>query len=420
MTKSSFSPPSSLLSSSLPLYIVFLRLAIQREAHKILWLNPLRSRENLPSLTIVPMGSLESAPRPVTPPPSLEVSPSSGCLVYVPFCLKDPTLKAGAASNWMECYDPASNSWCHVSLIPHVAEGHVLKGFAMVSVGEMIYVVGGRLCRKEMAHVSDEQADWVDVEVEILSTVMKYDARTKRWSACAPLGTPRSDFACAVRDEKIYVAGGQSSLGCARGVSSAEVYDPVVDEWRPLPDMNTMRYKSVGVTWQDKIHVVGGFVKRLNSDRTFPFITERSSAEVFDPRTGTWELMARMWQLDVPPNQIVAVDGKLFSSGDCLKAWKGHIEAYDAELNMWNEVENSCHRELSEPIKRLYLTMAPIGSHLHFLLGYRSSGETPQTISMACKFDTSATTGDAWTRFEPVVEEAEKELCSHCCVVKLL
>ncbi|KAI3434062.1 uncharacterized protein J3R85_006855 [Psidium guajava] len=365
------------------------------------------------------MGSFPSTSRPATTLPSPEFS-HSGVLIYVPFCHKGPALDAGAASNWIERYDPSSNSWCYVSLIPHVAEGHVLKGFAMVSVGDMIYVIGGRLCHKEMAHVSDVLADWVDIEVEILSTVMKYDARTEQWSECASLGTPRSDFACTVCDNKIYAAGGQSNLGFARGISSAEVYDPIIDEWSPLPNMNTMRYKSVGVTWQGKIHVVSGFVERLDSDGASPFITERSSAEVYDPRTGTWELMARMWQLDVPPNQIVTVDGKLFSSGDCLKAWKGHIETYDAELNMWNEVENSCHREMPQPVRRLYLTVAPIGTHLYFLRGYRFSGETPCTVSVACKFDTSAATDDdAWTNFAAIREVAEKELCSHCCVVKL-
>ena len=39
-----------------------------------------------------------------------------------------------------------------------------------------------------------------------------------------------------------------------------------------------------------------------------------------------------MWQLDIPPNQIVNVNGTLFSSGDCLNAWKGYIEAYDGNL----------------------------------------------------------------------------------------
>lgn len=46
----------------------------------------------------------------------------------------------------------------------------------------------------------------------------------------------------------------------------------------------------------------------------------RSSAEVYDMKVGKWDLRQRMWQLDVPPNQIVTMDGKLFSCGDCLNA----------------------------------------------------------------------------------------------------
>ncbi|KAJ6855816.1 hypothetical protein NC651_040441 [Populus alba x Populus x berolinensis] len=57
-----------------------------------------------------------------------------------------------------------------------------------------------------------------------------------------------------------------------------------------------------------------------------------------------------MWQLDVPPNQIVALEGNLFSSGDCLNAWKGHIEAYDGKLNIWNVVDGSRLQTLSSPM----------------------------------------------------------------------
>ncbi|XWS18368.1 hypothetical protein CRYUN_Cryun32bG0037500 [Craigia yunnanensis] len=128
---------------------------------------------------------------------------------------------------------------------------------------------------------------------------------------------------------------GKSNLASARGISSAEVYDPALDEWTPLPSMSTLRYECVGVTWQRKIYVVGGFVERGDSDlNMLTFSPQRSSAEVFDTQAGRWDLVARMWQLDVPPNQIVAVDGKLFSSGDCLSPWKGHIEVYDGKLNM--------------------------------------------------------------------------------------
>ncbi|OWM77511.1 kelch-like protein 31 [Punica granatum] len=377
------------------------------------------------------MGSLPSLPRPATPPPLTGLDVSS-YRVYASFCMREPTSDA-SISNWIECYDPCGNTWTQVTSIPGIIDQHVLKGFAMVSVGDWLYVIGGQLCRKEMAHVSDELADLVDVKGEVLSSVWCYNVRTDHWSKCAALRMPRSDFACTVCDGKIYVAGGQSPQCSARGISSTEVYDPALDEWTSLPNMNTVRYKCVGVTWQGKIHVVGGFAERLDSDRALPFMVERSSAEVYDPRTGRWELMAKMWQLDVPPNQIVPVEGRLFSSGDCLKAWKGHIEAYDDKLNIWNVVRGSHLRTLSLPIastsnghdsenspqvQQLYLTMAHIRTHLYFLAGYRTQ-ESPKTVSMVHVFDTSATS-NGWKSFEPILEDVEKELCSHCCVVQLL
>lgn len=355
-------------------------------------------------------------------------------LVYVSFCLREPTANAGI-SNWIECYDPSNNSWSHVSLIPGVPDNHVLKGFSMVSLGDSVYVIGGRRCYKEMVHVSDELAELVDVEVEVLTTVMRYDVRTARWFECAPLGTPRSDFACMVHGDRIYVAGGQSALSSARGVSSAEVYDPNLDEWTLLPNMGTLRYKCAGVTWNNRIYVIGGFVEKLDSPAS-PYTIERSSAEVFNPETGTWEMLANMWRLDIPPNQIVSMGGSLFSSGDCLKSWKGQIEAYNPKLQMWTDVRGSHLHRLScsttvtshssnssgawTSYHPLYLTMAPIESHLYFLAGYRDAeaGDSPRTASMVHVFDMSGNS-PTWRNMEPTEEEGEKELCAHCCVVRL-
>ncbi|KAI4374104.1 hypothetical protein MLD38_012139 [Melastoma candidum] len=308
----------------------------------------------------------------------------------------------------------------------------------MVSLQDSVYIIGGRRCYKEMAHVSDELAELIDVEIEVVSTVMRYDVRTGSWSECAQLGTPRSDFACTVHGNRIYVAGGQSAPSSARGVSSAEVYDPNLDVWAPLPDMGTLRYKCAGVTWNDRIYVVGGFVEKLDSPAS-PYTIERSSAEVFDPETGRWEMLANMWRLDIPPNQIVSLGGRLFSSGDCLKSWKGQIEAYDPKLQMWTDVRGSHLHRLSCPTttntsnnvgnssrawassQQLYLTMAPIESHLYFLAGYRGAeeGEAPRTASMVHVFDMSGNS-PTWRSMEPAEEEGEKQLCAHCCVVRLL
>ncbi|KAI3465718.1 hypothetical protein Pfo_022381 [Paulownia fortunei] len=360
------------------------------------------------------MGSLSRLSR-----DSRNLSPTDDYRIYAPFCAKNDTLNT---STFIDCYTPSTNSWHRATSVPGVGENLVLKDFSMVSLGHHIYVIGGRLCRKVAEHDGAGVAH--EFNPRVVPCVRRYNVRTDSWETCAPMAQPRFSFACTVSNNKIYVAGGQSTLVRAKGISSSEIYDPALDQWRSLANMSTMRYKCVAVTWQGKIHVVGGFVD--GGENRGPYVMTRSSAEVYDAQRDRWDFVARMWDLDVPPNQIVAVNGKLFSSGDCFKPWKGHIEAYDEKENIWNVVHGSHFDCLSPasthgaagsnwpPMERLYLTMAPIGNQLYFLAGYRMPG---QMRSEAHVFDTAAN-GDGWRSFEPIEEVGEKELCGHCCVLK--
>jgi N-acetylneuraminic acid mutarotase len=342
------------------------------------------------------------------------------------FCPKELSPNT-TVSNWIDSYDPSNNAWRRrLTSIPELPQNHVLKSFSMVAIADNIYVIGGRLCHKIAG--GDET---VEVDVEIRLSVLCYNVRDDVWSKRAPMRVPRFDFACTVCDGKIYVAGGKTTLGSARGVSSAEVYDPALDQWKALPSMNAERYKCVAVTWRGKVHVFGGFAGRSSGDSWYT--KERSSAEVYDAEIKKWDLIVGMWQLDVPPNQIVAVDDTLFSSGDCLNAWKGHVEAYDGKLNIWNVVDRSYRQNLSYSIatlgdrvanwghvERFYLTMAAIGTHLYFLTGYKKPGEISKLMSVVHMFDTSEDLkGFGWSSFEPTEEEEEKELCSHCGVANI-
>ncbi|KAI3498818.1 hypothetical protein L1887_34603 [Cichorium endivia] len=373
--------------------------------------------------------------------PSTETFPRSS-LITVPMSSERPNPRYGiyavfsykehmdddSISCVMGCYDPLLNAWSHECFVPGMNNNHILKGFAMVSVGTSIYLVGGSVYRKEK--VKENGARHTEVGVEVRSLVLRYDVVTKEWSTCAPLITPRHDFACSVCDNKIYVAGGQTTIDGAIGISSAEVYDVLRNEWTPLPFMSIVRYKCVGVTYQKKFHVIGGFTYTGNK---MPFM-DRCSAEVYDVEKGKWDHVRGMWQLDVPPNQIVVIDNKLISSGDCLNVWKGQIETYDRNLNLWFPLEGSRKENLlpiactsdgndrgsSEPLQRICLTMASIETYLYFLAGYRIAGDHSSccTMSMVHRFDTSAT-NNQWETFEPMQVEGERELCSHCCVVQL-
>ncbi|XP_004485738.1 F-box/kelch-repeat protein At1g16250-like [Cicer arietinum] len=366
------------------------------------------------------MGSLPSPP----PSPSPE-NPLSNYVMVTIFCPREPTQNV-TLPNSIELYYPSINTWTNVGTIPGLIDDQVLKDFAMVSLGDFIYIIGGQICHKEKVHVNDDSAEFLDEGIKVVTNVLRYNIRTNQWFNCAQLNVARYDFACTVCDNKIFVAGGKSKLASARGISSSELYDPDHDTWTQLPNLHILRYKCIGVTWKGKVYIVGGFAERENSDVTMPSIVERSSAEVYDMEAKKWNVIGGMWQLDIPPNQIVAVNDTLFSSGDCLNAWKGHIEAYDGKL--WNEVDGSHMRNLSTleynyenwPLnQRLYLTMAPIGNRLFFLAGYRvGGGELARTKSVVHIFDTSASV-DAWRSVEPIELEGEKELCSHCCVVQL-
>ncbi|KAK6777226.1 hypothetical protein RDI58_023943 [Solanum bulbocastanum] len=353
--------------------------------------------------------------------------------VYVSFCGKNcSTDPNDNMSNWISCYYPLTNSWnTHVTSIPGLLENHVLKDFAMMVIGEEIFIIGGRQCYKDVIG-SSETNNVHEIDIEILPSVLKYNVGKDCWTKCAPLETPRFNFACMTSKEgKIYVAGGQTTFDGAKGTSLAEVYDPILDKWKQLPNMSTTRYKCVGVSWQEKFYVVGGFARRENSDtHQGPYIMERSSAEVYDPEHDTWNYVARMWDLDVPPNQIVNIDGKLYSSGDCLNTWKGHIESYDGKHNLWYIVDGSTSpisilddTQNNWPnLERMFCTMAPIGTKLYFLAGYKNmlgDNYISTTRSEVHVFETT-TNGNGWrSLIEPLEEQGEKELCSHSCFMKL-
>ncbi|KAG8364668.1 hypothetical protein BUALT_Bualt18G0022400 [Buddleja alternifolia] len=347
---------------------------------------------------------------------SRDIASANNYRIYVPFSVKDST------STFIDCYTPSTNSWHRATSIPQYCQSLVLKDFSMVSIGHHIYIIGGRLCRKATEH--DEAGVAQGTNPMVVPFVWRYNVRTNNWDTCSPMATSRSDFACTVSNNKIYVAGGKSTLGGAKGISSAEVYDPASDQWKSLAHMSTMRYKCVAVTWLGKVHIVGGFVD--DGENQGPYLTSRSSAEAYDAEHDKWDFKARMWDLDVPPNQIISINGKLFSCGDCFIPWKGHIEAYDEQENIWNILCGSYYHCLSPtstpevtgpPMQRLYLTMAPIGNMLYFLTGYRISGNVSRLQSQVHVFDT-AFNGTGWQSLDPIDEEGDKELCGHGCVLK--
>ncbi|KAL8506627.1 hypothetical protein ACS0TY_017499 [Phlomoides rotata] len=280
----------------------------------------------------------------------------------------------------------------------------------MVALGRYIYIIGGRLCPKAVEHDSSMQKD----QERVISCVRRYNVRTHTWETCAPMSRPRTKFACTVRDNKIYVAGGQCKSDQAAGTSSTEFFDPSLNHWKSMASMSMKRYNCVGITWKGRIYAIGGFI----GSQSYLDAAARSSAEIYDEKLDRWDFVPRMWDLDIPPNQIAAMNQKLFSSGDCFRMWKGNIECYEENEKIWTDVPGSDFDFAAKATtRRLFLTMAPIGNQLYFLTGYKMSKEDSRIRSEVHVFNT-ATDSEGWQSFEPSEEDGEKELCAHCCILQ--
>lgn len=150
---------------------------------------------------------------------------------------------------------------------------------------------------------------------------------------------------CAIGtvDGCLYVLGGFSK---AMATSCVWRYDPVVNSWQEMNSMSTGRAFCKASFLNDKLYVVGG-VSRARGG-----LAPLQSAEVFDPRTGTWSEIPSMpfSSMQLLPTAFLAEMLKPIATG--MTSYKGRLcvpqslyswpffvevggEVYDPETNSW-------------------------------------------------------------------------------------
>lgn len=142
-------------------------------------------------------------------------------------------------------------------------------GLGVAVVNRRIYAIGG----------SNQSGLYpANILGGFVGTNEEYNPATDTWTYRSPMPTPRSDFAIAVYNNKIYCMGGtvgteKVDVVFSRFVTSAtnEVYDPATDTWEtkaPLPNAGMFMQATVV---NNKIHLIDG-----------PF------NEVYDPENDSW------------------------------------------------------------------------------------------------------------------------------------
>ena len=143
------------------------------------------------------------------------------------------------------------------------------------------------------------------------------------FTAAAPMPIARAGFtATLLQNGKVLVVGGDNG-SVANILSSAEIYDPILNTWSGAASMTNARFGPSATLLQNgKVLVVGGYGN--NGVRL-------KSVELYDPATNTWSTVA---SLSTERNDHIATllqNGKVLVVGLDQSA-----EIYDAVTNTWS------------------------------------------------------------------------------------
>ncbi|XP_071021773.1 kelch-like protein 12 isoform X1 [Oncorhynchus clarkii lewisi] len=252
----------------------------------------------------------------------------------------------------VEKYDPKTQEW---SFLPNIARKR--RYVATVSLNDRVYVIGGYDGRSRLSSVecldytADEDGVWYTVATMNVrrglagattlgdmiyvaggfdgsrrhTSMERYDPNIDQWSMLGDMQTAREGAGLVVASGLIYCLGGYDGLNI---LNSVERYDPHTGHWTNVTPMATKRSGAGVALLNDHIYVVGGFDGTAHLD----------SVEVYNIRTDYWTTVASM----TTPRCYVGATvlrGRLYAiAGYDGNSLLSSIECYDPVIDSWEVV----------------------------------------------------------------------------------
>eukprot|EP00494_Astrolonche_serrata_P031289 UN31558 len=215
-------------------------------------------------------------------------------------------------SNTVEMYTVNQKRWTAFPSAKFVRHSH---GIGVVD--GKLFVLGGYGTRG----TNNKRYRFLDV-LEI------YDSSERQWVVHPErMALPRKDFGCAVIDDEIFVAGGESN---SRIIPDCEVFGFASGKWMKIASMNSKRRQCGACEFGGRFWVCGGF---QGGSKKKSILT---SVEMYDPHEDVW--------IEMPPLTeprygcaLQRMNDKLFCIGgyDMKHDPLSTIEVFDFENNCW-------------------------------------------------------------------------------------
>lgn len=210
----------------------------------------------------------------------------------------------GPATNLVEVYDPASNTW---SVAPPLPTARM--GLVAAVVNGRIYAIGGRTDGYSTSAVG---------------TVEVFDLASSLWTTGNPMPTPRYFAAAAVAGGEILVAGGNFETNVLR---TLEAYNPLTNQWRNRTAMPTARGQLAMAEANGRLYAIGGHAGLVSQ--------WLGTVEEYNPLTDSWAVRAPM-----PTARahlaLTQINGKLLATGgENVSRSLDLLESHDPVTNVW-------------------------------------------------------------------------------------
>ena len=161
------------------------------------------------------------------------------------------------------------------------------------------------------------------------------------WSTTGNLNVARSDHtATLLSNGKVLVAGG---VDIYRTLSSAELYDPDTGTWTTTGNLNVARSDHTATLLPNgKVLVAGG----VDYARGVDFYDTLSSAELYNPDTGTWTTTGglntarQLHTATLLRNGMVLAAGGLTTFFDLGFQVTDSLELYDTDAGTWSTISH--------------------------------------------------------------------------------